>query len=81
MSQEMREKIIQYIKDEYLDDSSTEITEETPLITSGLVDSFSMVSLKMFLEHEYGINIPDNEAATERFETVSSIMQLVSSKL
>ena len=81
MSEEMRDKIIEYIRDEYVEEEDTEVGEDTPLITSGLVDSFSMVSLKMFLEDEYEIQIPDEEATTEAFDTVKSIMALVQGKL
>ncbi|MCB1216754.1 acyl carrier protein [bacterium] len=80
MSGELREKIIQFIHDEYVDDG-TEVDDNTPLISSGLVDSFSMVSLKLYLEQEFEIEIDDDEASTEEFETVSRIQSLVSRKL
>ncbi len=53
------------------------LDERTPLITSGIVDSFSMVSLKRFLEKKYAITIPDEEATPAAFDTVTSIMDLV----
>ncbi|MBN1824928.1 MAG: acyl carrier protein [Candidatus Eisenbacteria bacterium] len=81
MGDEMREKIIEYIRDEYLEDESMEIKVDTPLISSGIVDSFSMVSLKMYLEEEYGIKMTDEEASTEAFDTVGSILALVKKKL
>jgi len=81
MSDEMRDKIIEFVRDEYVEDESMEITEETPLISSGLVDSFSMVSMKMFLEEEYNIQMADDEASTEAFDTVTSIMALLQRKL
>jgi acyl carrier protein len=81
MSDDMREQIIQYIYDEYVEDDSMEITDDTPLISSGLVDSFSMVSLKMFLEEEYEIKMTDEEASTEAFDTVARILDLVKRKL
>ena len=81
MSDEMREQIIDFIRDEYLDEGeATELSTDTPLITSGMVDSFSMVSLKMFLEDEYGFKLKDEEANTEAFDTVGSIMALVQRK-
>ena len=81
MSDEMRERIIDYIRNEYVEDESMEVKEDTPLISSGLVDSFSMVSLKLFLEEEYQIRMTDAEASTEAFDTVRSIMALVNRKL
>ena len=77
MDEAMRDKIIEFIMDEYVEDDSMEIGVDTPLVSSGLVDSFSMVSLKMFLEEEYSITLSDDEATTEAFDNVGSIMNLV----
>ena len=76
----MKEMILEYIKNEYLDEDEVEevqLDESTPLISSGIVDSFSMVSLKRFLEKKYSISIPDEEATPQAFDTVTSIIQLV----
>jgi len=75
---ELRETILEYVKDEYIDeDDPTEVGPDTPLITSGLVDSFSLVSLKAFLERKYAISIPDAKATTEAFNTVDNIVKLI----
>ncbi len=77
MSDEIRDQIIEFVIDEYVEDEDMEIKEDTPLISSGLVDSFSMVSLKMFIEEEYDLKMTDEEATTEAFDTVASIVKLV----
>lgn len=78
MAEEMKEIVLEYVKDEYLDeDDDTEIGYETPLISGGIVDSFSMVSLKVFLEKKYKIQIPDAKATPEAFDTVNKIVELV----
>ena len=69
--------VIQYIRDEYIEDESDEVTLDTPLISAGIVDSFSMVSLKTFLENKYGISIPDDKATPEAFDSVRKIIALV----
>jgi acyl carrier protein len=76
----MKEMILDYIRDEYLDEDDAEdmeLDENTPLISSGIVDSFSMVSLKRFLEKKYDISIPDDEATPEAFDSVNKIIALV----
>ncbi len=79
MSEALKKVIIDYVKKEYLDeDSDQEITENTPLISSGIVDSFSMVSLKTFLEKKFSIKIPDEKATTDAFDTVNNIIKLLS---
>ena len=75
---ELRDVILEYVKDEYLDeDEDVEVTYDTPLISGGIVDSFSMVSLKRFLETEFKIQIPDAKATPETFDTVGKIVQLL----
>ncbi len=70
--------IIDYVKKEFLEeDSDMEVKEDTPLISSGIVDSFSMVSLKTFLEKKYKIQIPDAKATPETFDTVNKIVILL----
>jgi acyl carrier protein/D-alanine--poly(phosphoribitol) ligase subunit 2 len=75
---EVKETILDYVKDEYLDeDDDKEINFDTPLISSGIVDSFSMISLKRFLETKYNIQIPDSKATAEAFDTVNNIVKTV----
>jgi acyl carrier protein len=75
---EMSKVVLDYVKREYLEeDDDRELTETTPLISGGIVDSFSMVSLKRFIEKKYGIQIPDADASPEAFDTVKSIVALV----
>jgi acyl carrier protein len=75
---EIKQMVIEYVKREYIEEGDDrEITADTPLITGGIVDSFSMVSLKRFLEKKYAIQIPDADASPEAFNTVTSIASLV----
>ena len=74
---EMQKIVLTYVKNEYLDDESDEIDVDTPLISGGIVDSFSMVSLKRFLETKYKISIPDDKATPEAFDSVNKICVLV----
>jgi acyl carrier protein len=76
----MKEMILDYIRKEYLDEEDAEdmhLDENTPLISSGIVDSFSMVSLKRFLEKKWAVSIPDDQATPEAFDTVNKIIALV----
>jgi acyl carrier protein len=78
----MKDAILEYVKNEYLDEEDLEdmdMDENTPLISSGIVDSFSMVSLKLFLETKYSVKIPDDQASPKAFDTVTSIINLVNS--
>ena len=74
----IKDTVLQYVKNEYLEtDDDREITYATPLISGGIVDSFSMVSLKVFLETKYNIQIPDAKASPEAFDSVNNIVNLL----
>ena len=76
---QLRQTVLAYVKDEYVEDEeeAEELTPDTPLISGGIVDSFSMVSLKVFLEKRYQIQIPDADATPQSFDTVNKIVELV----
>ena len=75
---DIKEVVLEYVKNEYLEEGDDrEVTFDTPLISGGIVDSFSMVSLKVFLENKYNIQIPDAKATPEVFDSVNKIVDLL----
>ena len=75
--EDIRSIVLNYVKKEYMEDGDDDIGFDSPLISGGIVDSFSMVSLKRFLENKYRISIPDDKATPEAFDTVNKIATLV----
>ena len=75
--EEMKDLVLNYVIKEYMEDEDKEITYDTPLISSGYVDSFSMVSLLVFLENKFKIKIPPSKATPEAFDSVNKIIALV----
>jgi acyl carrier protein len=70
--------VLDYVRREYLEEGDERsLTEKTKLISGGIVDSFSMVSLKRFLEKKFAVKIPDEQATPDAFDTVESIAALV----
>lgn len=75
---DIKDEILAFIKEEYLEDEDeVEINYQSPLISSGIVDSFSMVSLKRHLEQKYNITIPNAKATAEAFDSVDKIVNLL----
>lgn len=75
---ELKQTILDYVIKEYVEEGDDiEVDVDTLLITGGIVDSFSMVSLKRFLEKRYQIQIPDAEATPDAFDSVNRICELV----
>lgn len=73
----MEEKLIEFIIDEFLDDPDTEVTADTKLISSGMIDSFSLVSLQAFIEKEFGKKIPAPRITAESFDTVKQMIAVI----
>ncbi|MBI5058795.1 acyl carrier protein [candidate division KSB1 bacterium] len=75
---DLTKTVLDYVIREYIEEGDDrEVKADTPLITGGIVDSFSMVSLKRFLEKKYKISIPDAEATPETFDSVNKIVIVV----
>jgi len=76
--QQLARTIMDYIAREYADSlQGAPLDADTPLISSGLIDSLSMVSLKMFLDQTYRLRIPDAEASAEAFDSVRLIVKVL----
>jgi len=77
--EQVEQQIIAFVKREFLEDEDEdmEVTGKTALVSSGLVDSFSMVSLKTFLEKKFDVQIPDAKATPEAFDSVDQIIALL----
>jgi acyl carrier protein len=78
MEKTLRTEIAKYVQNEFLEeDDDIEVKQDTKLISGGIVDSFSMVSLKRFLEKKYKIGIPDAKATPDAFDSVNNMIELL----
>jgi acyl carrier protein len=79
---EVRELVRSYILREFLPGvSASELTDTTPLISGGILDSLATVKLVAMLEERYKVTIEAHEASITHFNTVSDITSLVRDKL
>ena len=62
----------------YLEESAsvdpTQIDETTELFSTGLVDSFAMVDLLVFLEKQTGARLGPEDISLENFDSVQRIL-------
>src|SRR3954465_13804299 len=56
------------------------LTDSTPLITTGILDSIATLKLVGFLEEEFSISLEAHEADPEHLDTIQRIAELVRSK-
>lgn len=57
-----------------------QLTDKTPLITGGVLDSLATLELVGFLEQRFGIELEAHEVDAERLDTLVAIAELVRSK-
>jgi acyl carrier protein len=71
-----------YILERYLSGENPEaLTPETPLITSGILNSLATLELVAFIEERYGLELEASDLSPERLGTLESIARLVQAKL
>ena len=73
----MKDELIAYIMKEFVEDPDEEIDETTLLISSGLIDSLSIVSLMAFIDKKFGVKIPDEKGTVDNFETINKIIETI----
>ena len=81
MTDALMQRIKQYIMEEFLPgESPDELTETTPLISGGILDSIATLKLVMFMEEEYGVSFQPHEVDKENLDDLASIARLLQSK-
>lgn len=79
---EIQEAVKEYILKEFLPgENPSELTESTPLVTGGILDSLATIKLVVFLEERFKVKIQAHETMVDYLNTISDIAQLVHSKL
>jgi acyl carrier protein len=68
-SSEMMKELIGYIA-EKVTKGKSEITEDTPLVSSGLVDSFALIDIFLELQRIVGRKVPASKVQAKDMDTV-----------
>ncbi len=79
---EIRSEIREFILAEFLpEEDSGSLTNSTPLISSGILDSISTAKLVAHLESRFGVRFKASEIGASRMDTIDLITSTVESKL
>ncbi|MBF0447680.1 MAG: acyl carrier protein [Magnetococcales bacterium] len=77
---ETQEKIKAYIVNEILENESPgELENDTPLISSGIIDSTSAVTMVGFLEVTFGVKFDHKVLTQDNLDSINAIASLVKS--
>lgn len=81
MTDTANQTIKDFILREFLPgENPDELTDQTPLITGGILDSIATLKLVMFIEDRYGVQFEPHEVDKENLDTIASIVRLLMSK-
>ena len=69
-----------FIKTTILKQPNRVIEPAEPLISSGLVDSFSLMDLALFVEDTFGVRIEDTELNAGTFDNLNQLTSLIESR-
>ena len=69
-----------YVASQILKQPNRKISPEEPLISSGLIDSFSLMDLALYVEDTFGVRIEDTELNANIFDNLNQLAALVESR-
>ena len=76
----MLEQLSKYIATEILKQPNRTIQPDEALISSGLIDSFSLMDLALYVEDTFGVRIEDTELNADTFDNLQALTALIQSR-
>jgi acyl carrier protein len=77
----IKQAVRSYILGEFLSGEDPEkLTDATPLITGGILDSISTLQLVTFLEERFGVVVEAHEAGVDHLDSIAGIARMVERK-
>jgi acyl carrier protein len=81
MNSEIMQVISTYIATQILKRPKRILKPDEPLLSNGLVDSFSLVDLSIFIEKQFNVLIDNTELNPQTFDTLAQLANLVRSRM
>lgn len=80
MSEDLIDTLARHITAEILHQPNRTLAPDQPLLSGGIVDSFSLVDLAMYVEDTFGVHLDDSELNKETFDTLAQLAALIKSR-
>jgi acyl carrier protein len=81
MTAEIMQTISTYICTHILRQPKRALNPDESLISSGLVDSFNLVDLSLFIEKTFNVYIDNTELNRDTFDTLAQLTKLIQSRM
>jgi acyl carrier protein len=80
MSDQTLSSLEKFIATQILKQPNRKIATDEPLISSGLIDSFSLMDLALYVEDTFGVRIEDTELNADTFDNLNQLSALIESR-
>ena len=70
---QVKEEMRAFIRNELLGRPDYPLADDEPLITGGLIDSFSLALVGVFIETRFGVYIPDTDLTVANMDTLNQM--------
>ena len=80
MSDQILPHLERFIATNILKQPNRTIAPDEPLISSGLIDSFSLMDLALHVEDTFNVRIEDTELNADAFDTLNQLSALIESR-
>ena len=74
-------RISQFVKDKFPLAAKRGLSDDTPLLASGIVDSMGILEIVGFLEQEFSLQISDEDLTPENFASVNCLAAFVAQRI
>lgn len=74
---EIQEELRTFIREELLQDPAARLDADSPLLSGGVITSFDLVSLAVFLEERFELTLPESAVSRDHLDTLDMIATLV----
>jgi acyl carrier protein len=74
---EIESTVADYIAAQVLKQPGRTIAPQDKLISTGLIDSFHLVDLALFVEDSFGVHLDDSELNVQTFDTLAELAALI----
>jgi len=78
--EEMIAKLSDFIAAKILKQPKRVIRADEPLISSGVISSFDLMDVSLFVEDTFGVRIEDTELNAETFDSLEQLATLIMSR-
>lgn len=80
MSDQTISSLEKFIVTQILKQPQRKIAADEPLLSSGLIDSFNLMDLALYVEDTFGVRIEDTELNADTFDTLNQLSRLIESR-